>query len=74
MGKLAQRHQVDNQHLKHDHLVKESLDERTLTSGETAEKERIVHGMKKSFKDFQGRYGDRAKEVMYATATAKAKK
>jgi len=52
----------------------EELDERTLTSGETAKKERLVHGMKKSFKDFQGRYGDRAKSVMYATATKQAKK
>lgn len=52
----------------------EELDERTLTSGETSEKERIVHGMKKSLKGFKARYGDRAKEVMYATATAKAKK
>jgi hypothetical protein len=74
MGKLAQRHQVDNQHLKHDHLVKESLEERTLTAGETAEKEKIVHGMKKSLKGFKARYGDRAKEVMYATATKQAKK
>jgi hypothetical protein len=52
----------------------EELDERELTSGETAEKERIVHGMKKSLKGFKARYGDRAKEVMYATATKQAKK
>jgi hypothetical protein len=74
MDKLAKRQHVDNEHLKHDHLVKESLDERTLTSGETKEKERIVHGMKKSLKGFKARYGDRAKEVMYATATKQAKK
>jgi hypothetical protein len=74
MGKLAQRHQVDNQHLKHDHLVKESLEERTLTSDETAAKEKIVHGMKKSLKGFKARYGDRAKSVIYATATKQAKK
>jgi hypothetical protein len=52
----------------------EELDERELTSGEAKEKERLVHGMKKSFKDFQGRYGDRAKSVMHATATKQAKK
>jgi len=74
MDKLAKRQHVDNEHLKHDHLVKESLDERTLTAGETKEKERIVHGMKKSLKGFKARYGDRAKEVMYATATKQAKK
>jgi hypothetical protein len=61
-------------HTNSKHAVKESLDERTLTAGETAEKERIVHGMKKSLKGFKARYGDRAKEVMYATATKQAKK
>jgi hypothetical protein len=82
-GGFGDRHAVlkaaqDAGHLKMD-LKKqneeiEELDERELTAGETAEKERIVHGMKKSLKGFKARYGDRAKEVMYATATAKAKK
>ena len=52
----------------------EQIDERELTKGETAEKERIVKGMKKSLKGFKARYGERAKEVMYATATKAAKK
>jgi hypothetical protein len=52
----------------------EQVDERTLTKGETAEKERIVKGMKKSLAGFKSRYGERAKEVMYATATKQAKK
>ena len=52
----------------------EDLDERTLSKGETAEKERIVKGMKKSLKGFKARYGDKAKSVMYATATKAAKK
>lgn len=59
-----------------DRLTKEevqSIDERELTSGETAEKERIVKGMKKGLAGFKSRYGSRAKEVMYATATKKAK-
>lgn len=51
----------------------EQVDERTLTKGETKEKERIVKGMKKSFKGFKQRYGERAKSVMYATATKAAK-
>jgi hypothetical protein len=51
----------------------EDLEERTLTSAETAEKERIVKGMKKGIEGFKQRYGERAKEVMYATATARAK-
>lgn len=52
----------------------EQFDERTLTPGETSEKERIVKGMKKSLSGFKQRYGDRAKSVMYATATKAAKK
>lgn len=52
----------------------EQVDERSLTSGETAEKERIVKGMKKGLAGFKARYGDRAKSVMYATATKQAKK
>ena len=50
------------------------LDERTLTSAETAKKEEIVKSMKKGLAGFKQRYGERAKEVMYATATKQAKK
>jgi len=49
------------------------LDERALDAIETKEKERIVKGMKKNLAGFKARYGDRAKEVMYATATKNAK-
>jgi hypothetical protein len=52
----------------------EQVEERTLTPGETSEKERIVKGMKKSLSGFKQRYGERAKSVMYATATKAAKK
>lgn len=52
---------------------KQSVQERELSPGETAEKERIVKGMKKSLAGFKARYGDRAKSVMYATATKSAK-
>jgi hypothetical protein len=52
----------------------EQVDERELSKGETAEKERIVKGMKKSLAGFKARYGDKAKSVMYATATKQAKK
>jgi hypothetical protein len=60
-----------------DRLTKEEveqMDERTLSKGETAEKERIVKGMKKSLAGFKERYGKDAKSVMYATATKAAKK
>ena len=49
------------------------LDERSLTDGEKDEKEKYVMGMKKSVDGFKKRYGDRAKSVMYATATKMAK-
>lgn len=51
----------------------ESLEEKALTPEEKAKKEKIVMSMKKNFGDFKKRYGDKAKEVMYATATDKAK-
>jgi hypothetical protein len=50
------------------------LDERTLTSGESKKKEEYVKGMKKGLSGFKQRYGERAKSVMYATATSMAKK
>jgi hypothetical protein len=37
-------------------------------------KEEIVKSMKKGISGFKDRYGDRAKEVMYATATKQAMK
>ena len=52
----------------------EQIEERQLSSGEKAEKEKNVKGMKKNLQGFKDRYGDRAKEVMYATATVNAKK
>jgi hypothetical protein len=49
------------------------LDERTLSTAETGEKERLVKGMKKSAAGFKERYGKRATSVIYATATKMAK-
>ncbi len=50
-----------------------TIDERTLTEPEMKKKEEIVKSMKKGMAGFKERYGSRAKEVMYATATARAK-
>ena len=47
-------------------------DHNKMTKAEVKKKEDIVKGMKKNFKDFRQNYGDRAKEVMYATATKMA--
>jgi hypothetical protein len=52
----------------------EQVEERSLTEPEMKKKEEYVKGMKKSVAGFKDRYGDRAKSVMYATATRMAKK
>lgn len=51
----------------------EQVEERTLTEPEMNKREEYVKGMKKKLSGFKQRYGDRAKEVMYATATKMAK-
>jgi hypothetical protein len=58
-----------------DRLTKEEteLDERTLSEPEMKKREEYVKGMKKKLSGFKDRYGDRAKEVIYATATKMAK-
>lgn len=52
----------------------EQIDERELSTGEAKKKEEYVKGMKKGLSGFKERYGERAKSVMYATATKMAKK
>lgn len=56
------------------HMSGDYLKERTLTEPEMKKKEEIVKSMKKSIAGFKERYGDRAKNVMYATATKQAMK
>ena len=50
------------------------LEERQMTEPEMKKKEEIVKSMKKGIAGFKERYGDRAKNVMYATATKQAMK
>lgn len=50
------------------------LQEKEMTDAEMAKREKIVKGMKKSLAGFKQRYGARAKDVMYATATKQAMK
>ena len=52
----------------------EQIEERELTPAETKKKEEVVKSMKKKLPGFKERYGERAKEVMYAVATKIAKK
>ena len=50
------------------------LEERQMTDAEMKKKEEIVKSMKKGIAGFKERYGERAKNVMYATATKQAMK
>jgi hypothetical protein len=51
-----------------------TIEERSMTEPEMKKKEEIVKSMKKGISGFKDRYGDRAKNVMYATATKNAMK
>ena len=50
------------------------LDEKELTDIDVKQKEKVVKGMKKNLQGFKDKYGERAKGVMYATATKIAQK
>ncbi len=52
----------------------EIIKERHMTDSEMEKKETIVKSMKKGLSGFKERYGDKAKNVMYATATKQAMK
>lgn len=56
------------------HKAGSGVAEATMTSAQKTKRERIVKGMKASFKDLRSRYGSKAKSVMYATATKNAMK
>jgi hypothetical protein len=51
-----------------------TINEKKMTSAQKTKREKIVKSMKKGKKGFKERYGKRAKEVMYATATKEAMK
>jgi hypothetical protein len=52
----------------------EQVEERHMTDAEMNKRETIVKSMKKGLSGFKQRYGERAKNVMYATATKQAMK
>ena len=52
----------------------EQIEERHMTDDEMNKREDIVKSMKKGIAGFKERYGDRAKDVMYATATKQSMK
>jgi hypothetical protein len=51
----------------------DNIEERSLTDTEMNKREEIVKSMKKGIQGFKDRYGDKAKNVMYATAAKIAK-
>ena len=62
---------------KYKHKVNKTMNtinEKKMTSAQKTKREKIVKSMKKGLKGMKERYGKRAKEVMYATATKKAMK
>jgi hypothetical protein len=71
-GKKAEVAKASVQAVKNEEV--EQVEERTLTPSEMETREKNVKGMKKKLSGFKERYGSRAKEVIYATATQMAKK
>lgn len=66
-----------HKHEKSMHHGKKETDldeERHMTGAEKEKRETIVKSMKKGLAGFKDRYGNRAKNVMYATATKQAMK
>jgi hypothetical protein len=52
----------------------DTIDERQMTEPEMKKREEIVKSMKKGMAGFKERYGEKAKNVIYATATKQAMK
>ena len=48
------------------------INEEKMTDAQIKRREELVMGMKKNLPEFKKKYGDRAKEVIYATATRQA--
>jgi hypothetical protein len=75
--KIADKEAAKEVHKHEKHLHKGAKEtkfdeERHMTDDEMAKREKIVKSMKKGMAGFKERYGNRAKNVMYATATKQA--
>lgn len=55
-------------------MKEESMENEEMTPEQEKKREEIVMALKKKMPEFEAKYGDRAKEVMYATATKMAMK
>ena len=60
--------------VRSEEVNEEQIVEREMTSDEKSKREKIVMVLKKKMAGFKERYGSRAKDVMYATATKQAMK
>jgi hypothetical protein len=60
--------------VRSEEVNEEQIVEREMTSDEKSKREKIVMALKKKMAGFKERYGSRAKDVMYATATKQAMK
>lgn len=74
VGNLQKRNQMLQQLNQETEVDGEVIDEKKLTEPEMKKREEVVKSMKKGKEGFKKRYGERWKEVMYATATKTAKK
>lgn len=74
---LMEAMQVVEEEVQEEQIQEEEIqqvEERAMTEPEMKKREEIVTSMKKGMQGFKDRYGDKAKSVMYATATKQAMK
>jgi hypothetical protein len=70
---VLENHEYQKQKYMLD-VIRQAIEERKLNPDEEKKRETYVKGMKKKSGEFEKRYGDKGKNVMYATATKMAKK
>ena len=58
----------------YESVQEETVSEAEMTDAQKAKKEKIIKELKKKMSEFKDRYGDKATDVMYATATKMAMK
>ncbi len=67
-------HPKDEDGEVYESVQEEAVSEAEMTDAQKAKREEIVKELKKKMSEFKDRYGDRATDVMYATATKMAMK
>ena len=67
-------HPEDQDEDVYESVQEEAVSEAEMTDAQKAKREEIVKELKKKMSEFKDRYGDKATDVMYATATKMAMK